>query len=69
MINKIKNKIKSLLKIELEYKPSPWTSFMITEQELRQKRVSEKWSIEMISNFYKVDEKYLKEVFLLYNIR
>lgn len=69
MIKKIKNKIKSLLKKDSQYKSSPWTSFDITEQELRQRRISEKWSIEMISDFYKIDEKSLKEVFLVYNIK
>ena len=71
MFTKLKNKIKALLDIstEVSYKSNYWTSFDIPEEQLRQKRICEKWSIEMISQYYQVDEKYMKEILLLYGIK
>jgi hypothetical protein len=68
---KFKNKIKSLLDIssDFSYKSNSWTSFSIPEEQLRQKRICDKWSIEMISQYYQVDEKYMKEIFILYGIK
>jgi phage-related protein len=68
---KFKNKIKALLDIssEVSYKSNSWTSFNIPEEQLRQKRICDKWSIEMISQYYQVDEKYMKEILLLYGIK
>ena len=68
---KFKNKIKALLDIssEVSYKSNSWTSFNIPEEQLRQKRICDKWSIEMISQYYQVDEKYMKEIFILYGIK
>lgn len=71
MFRKLKNKIKALLDISTDasYKSNSWTSFNIPEEQLRQKRICDKWSIEMISQYYQVDEKYMKEIFILYGIK
>ena len=71
VFRKLKNKIKSLLDIssDFSYKSNSWTSFSIPEEQLRQKRICDKWSIEMIYQYYQVDEKYMKEIFILYGIK
>jgi phage-related protein len=71
VFRKLKNKIKALLDIssEVSYKSNSWTSFNIPEEQLRQKRICDNWSIEMISQYYQVDEKYMKEILLLYGIK
>ena len=71
VFRKLKNKIKALLDIssDFSYKSNSWTSFSIPEEQLRQKRICDKWSIEMISQYYQVDEKYMKEIFILYVIK
>ena len=71
VFRKLKNKIKALLNIssDVSYKSNSWTSFNIPEEKLRQKRICENWSIEMISQYYQVDEKYMKEILILYGIK
>jgi hypothetical protein len=70
MIKKLKAKIKTLFDIssDVSYKSNSWTTFNIPEEKLRQKRICEKWSIEMISQYYQVDENHMKEILLLYGI-
>ena len=71
VFRKLKNKIKALLDIssDFSYKSNSLTSFSIPEEQLRQKRICDKLSIEMISQYYQVDEKYMKEIFILYGIK
>jgi len=70
VFRKFKNKIKALLNIssDVSCKSNSWTTFNIPEEKLRQKRICEKWSIEMISQYYQVDENHMKEILLLYGI-
>jgi hypothetical protein len=71
VFRKLKNKIKALLDIsnDFSHKSNSWTLFDIPEEQLRQKRICENWSIEMISQYYQVDEKYMKEILILYGIK
>lgn len=65
MINKIKRKIKSFLKINQKWAPyNKWSS-----RELSQRRICEKWSVMMLAEYYNVNEYYMREVLDFYNIK
>lgn len=63
MFKKIKTKFKSLFKQNPKWYPYYWN-----ERELKQKRVCEKWSIHMLSEYYEVDEYFMREVLDFYSI-
>lgn len=65
MISKLKMKFKSLFKPTKKWAPyHTWNS-----RELRQKRVCEKWSVLMLSEYYNISEYFMREVLDFYNIK
>lgn len=64
-MNKLKNVIKSFFK-----KEDKWEFHtQIDENSLRQKRICDKWSIQMLAEFYLLDEISMREVLDFYSIR
>lgn len=68
LLKKIKMKLKEPFKtLNKEIKDVVFINY--DERELRQKRITEKWTPDMIAEYYKVSPNFMKEVLEYYNIR
>lgn len=65
---KIKMKLKEPFKtLKEEIKDVVFINY--DEREIRQKRITEKWTADMIAEYYKVSPKFMREVLEYYSIQ